>query len=314
MPCSVSIPAHRTERAISRIRLSDGLHRQAHDRAWGRSLRLAVKSLPGRSGSHVLLGRSQSQSLCPFHQRARSEAPLLYRHYPVSSLLRASPPPTRPSLALAGCSLRLPPLSPSVSRASCAFLRCMPSSLPRWNRRVHLSLASSATLAFPSYPIGRLPHRRFRGLVERSLALRPASSRDHQVILSTKGSDGFVTSSAASIATGQATLPRRDFHPLKHTRIHGARVGFDIVWVGVSPSVPRRSHAVLRIHRPLVELDGRISRIRLSDGLHRQAHDRALGRKPSPGRKVASRTLGFSCVARPKPIAIPLSLPPTCPK
>ena len=73
----------------------------------------------------VLLGRSQSQSLCPFHQRARSEAPLLHRHYPVSTLLRASPPPTRPGLALAGCPLRLPPLSPSVSRASCAFLRCM---------------------------------------------------------------------------------------------------------------------------------------------------------------------------------------------
>ena len=43
------------------------------------------------------------------------------------------------------------------------------------------------------------------------------------MVLSIKGSDEFVTSSAASIATGQATLPRRDFHPLKHTRIHGAR-------------------------------------------------------------------------------------------
>ena len=92
-----------------------------------RSLRLTVKSLPGRSGSFVLLGRSQSQSLCPFRQRARSEAPLLHRHYPVSSLLRASPPPTRPGLALAGCPLRLPPLSLSVSRASRAFLRYMPS-------------------------------------------------------------------------------------------------------------------------------------------------------------------------------------------
>ena len=30
-----------------------------------------------------------------------------------------------PDLALAGCPLRLPPLSSSVSRASCAFLRCM---------------------------------------------------------------------------------------------------------------------------------------------------------------------------------------------
>ena len=152
---------------------------------------------------------------------------MLRRHYPVSTLLRASPPPTRPGLALAGCPLRLPPLSSSVSRASCAFLRYMPSSLPRWNCRVRLSLTSFATLAFPACPTGRLPHQSFRGLIERSLALRPASSRDHQVILSIEGSDGFVASSAASIATGQATLPRRDFHPLKYTRIHGARTSGD---------------------------------------------------------------------------------------
>ena len=87
---------------------------------------------------------------------------------------------------------------------------------------MHLSLASFATLAFPDCQGGRLPRFGFRGLIERSLALRPASSRDHQVILSIEGSDGFVASSAASIATGQATLPRRDFHPLKYTRIHGA--------------------------------------------------------------------------------------------
>jgi hypothetical protein len=143
------LPLIEPDRQISSIRLSDGLHRQAHEHALRRSLRLTVKSFPGRSGSFVLLGRSQSQSLCPFHQRARSEAPLLRRHYPVSTLLRASPPPTRPDLALAGCPLRLLPPSPSVSRASCAFLRCMLSSLPRWICRVRLSLSSPATLAFP---------------------------------------------------------------------------------------------------------------------------------------------------------------------
>ena len=148
---------------------------------------------------------------------------MLHRHYPASSLLWASPPPTRPDLALAGCPLRLPPLSSPVSRASCAFLRYMPSSLPRRNCTVRVSLTSPATLAFPTCPLGRLPHHRFRGLAERLLALRPVSSRDHQVALSIEGSDEFVTSSAASIATGQATLPRRDFHPLKYTSIHGAR-------------------------------------------------------------------------------------------
>ena len=78
---------------------------------------------------------------------------------------------------------------------------------------------------WPSPNVRRVGFRinSFRGLIERSLALRPASSRDHQVTLSIEGSDEFVASFAASIATGQATLPRRDFHPLKHTRIHGAR-------------------------------------------------------------------------------------------
>ena len=104
---------------------------------------------------------------------------MLHRHCPVSSLLRASPPPTRPDLALAGCPLRLPPPSSSVSRAFCVLLRYMPSSIPRRTCRSLLSLASSATLAFPVKGAGRRPHRMFRGLIDRSLVLRPASSRDH---------------------------------------------------------------------------------------------------------------------------------------
>ncbi len=44
-----------------------------------------------------------------------------------------------------------------------------------------------------------------------------------------EGSDGFVASSAASIATGQATLPRQDFHLLKYTSIHGARTSLIIL-------------------------------------------------------------------------------------
>jgi len=208
------LPLIEPDRRISRIRLSDGLHRKAHDHRSSPFSKVASGTL-GRYW--VYQAEANFPVPCPFRQRARSEAPLLHRHYPVSTLLRASPPPTRPGLALAGYPLRLPPLSSSVSRASCVFLRYMPSSLPRRNCKVRLSLTSFVTLAFPTYPLGRLPHQLFRGLLERSLALRPASSRDHQVILFIKGSDGFVASSAASIATGQATLPRRDFHPLKYT-------------------------------------------------------------------------------------------------
>ena len=131
----------------------------------------------------------------------------------------------RPNLSLTGCSLAAfwPP-SPSASRAFCAFLRYMPSSIPRRTCKVRLSLASLAALAFSVYTADRRPLQTFRGLIERSLALRPASSRNHIMILSIEGSDDFIASIAASIATGQAILPRRDFHPLKHTNIHGARI------------------------------------------------------------------------------------------
>ena len=69
------------------------------------------KVASGTLGILWLLGRSQSHSPCPFRQRARTEAPLLRRHYPASTLLRASPSPTRPDLALAGLSVAacLPP-------------------------------------------------------------------------------------------------------------------------------------------------------------------------------------------------------------
>ena len=149
---------------------------------------------------------------------------MLHRHYPASSLLRTSPPPTRPDLALAGCPLRLPPPSPSASRASCAFLRYMPSSIPRRTCGMRLSLATSTALAFSVYMADRRPHHTFRGLFNRSLALRPASSRSRQATLSTEGSDEFVASLAASIATGHATPPRQDLHLRKRTSIHGAHV------------------------------------------------------------------------------------------
>jgi hypothetical protein len=49
--------------------------------------------------------------------------------------------------------------------------------------------------------------------------------------------------------------------------------GFAILSGGVYPSVSRGSHAVLRFHLPLIEPDGRVSRIRLSDKGHDFAHE-----------------------------------------
>ena len=55
---------------------------------------------------------------------------------------------------------------------------CMPSPLPRWNRWLHMPLASPTMAAFPEFSAGRLPHRVFRGLLSIH-SLRPACSRDH---------------------------------------------------------------------------------------------------------------------------------------
>jgi hypothetical protein len=64
------------------------------------------------------------------------------------------------------------PIAPGRAVAGFRFPRCidfplvcMPSSLPRWNRKVHLSLSSSAISAFPEIMAGRLPHHVFRGLL-----------------------------------------------------------------------------------------------------------------------------------------------------
>ena len=77
--------------------------------------------------------RRQSHSRRPSSLRHPStpEAPFLDGHYPASSVLRASPPPCRPSLPLAG--FRLPRARHRQGFPCCyAFhLPCMPTPLPR---------------------------------------------------------------------------------------------------------------------------------------------------------------------------------------
>jgi hypothetical protein len=108
---------------------------------------------------------------------------------------------------------------------SVVFLASAPSPLPRRNRGSDRSCRPPrrrgdvfpTTAAFPVIQAGRLPHCPFRRPARRSLALRPACSRNRHAILSIKGSDGFVASAAASIATGRSDpIAGRDLHPMKH--------------------------------------------------------------------------------------------------
>jgi hypothetical protein len=132
--------------------------------------------------------------------------------------------PSRPGLSLAGVRLRAAtphrlglPVLPRISSAG------MLSPIPRWDRwtmsfarRISHPLRGPATAAFPGSRAGRLPHHCFRGLLSVHYPLRPARSRGHSLALSIEGSGGFVTSTAAPIASGWSDPDAgRGLHPRK---------------------------------------------------------------------------------------------------
>ena len=112
-------------------------------------------------------GFRHSRDPSPFGHRSSPEAPSLHRHYPASPVLRASPPPCRPSLPLTGSRFgacppptglpMLLPSSPSM-RASVTT----PAG-PKGCSRRSLPPPSSA---FPISQVGRPPHCPFRGLLD----------------------------------------------------------------------------------------------------------------------------------------------------
>ena len=73
--------------------------------------------------------------------------------------------------------------------------------------------------AFPESWAGRLPHCPFRGLLGVHCSLRPACSLNHLVILMFEGFSGFVTSTAAPIATGWSDRCRAGFTPAEDQRL-----------------------------------------------------------------------------------------------
>ena len=119
--------------------------------------------------------------------------------------------PRRPGLSLAGVRLR-------VTRPHrwgfpcCVGSPCtdMPSSLPRWPAGADRSWdglfqpfpCSPATAAFPVSVPGRLPHWSFRGLLDVHSRYGLPARRTAMRPVCLEGSDGFVASTAAPIATG----------------------------------------------------------------------------------------------------------------
>jgi len=105
-----------------------------------------------------------------FPRLGRVRAPSLRRHYPASAVLRTHPPSASAGAGPHGFAVDAEVPPPHHDRRlpllRTAHVPCVLPSLPRWDRRLRISLASPATAAFPGIMAGRLPHWRFRGLLD----------------------------------------------------------------------------------------------------------------------------------------------------
>jgi len=145
---------------------------------------------------------------------------LLHRHYPVSSLLRASPQPqtaqpTSHELPV-GPEFPVPLLGFPVFRV--LSYACMSSSLPRQVRWKLFAHTLPSIPAFPCKQEGQHLHYGFRGLLNVYSHYNLHAHGAAETALYIEGSDDFVTSVAASIVTGwNEPVPGWGYLPLKST-------------------------------------------------------------------------------------------------
>ena len=123
--------------------------------------------------------QSHSRGPSPLRHPSTPEAPFLDGHYPASSVLRASPPPCRPGLPLAG--FRLPRARHRQGFPCCyAFhLPCMPTPLPRRKPAGASSLSSQPVGGLPLISEGSASATPVSRPAQRSLSFRPAWSLGH---------------------------------------------------------------------------------------------------------------------------------------
>ena len=121
--------------------------------------------------------QSHSRGPSPLRHPSTPEAPFLDGHYPASSVLRASPPPCRPGLPLAGV-----PVAACTTPTALPVLLRFPSSMhagattPAETGRCSRRSLPGQSAAFPFLAEGRLLRLTFRGLLSVHCTFRPAWS------------------------------------------------------------------------------------------------------------------------------------------
>jgi hypothetical protein len=228
-------------------------------------LRLTIElSLKDPDHSRCLQAHRQSPSPRHLRKRARSQGPLLRRHYPASMLLRPCPTPAR---AAACRDVEAATLardgSPPITRIT--FPTC----------RAHYPGGSSGcacrllphSCSLPQMAGGSASALSLSRPAQASLALRPAGSLSRpEATFVTRLQPLRLPARAARQLPDQSTTLRVESSSTGDPRLRGARRVED-----GRGSLGRL--ATPRFPSPLIKPDVRISRIRLSDRFHREAHD-----------------------------------------
>jgi hypothetical protein len=130
-----------------------------------------------------VVGLPQSRLPCRLLHPPRTKAPSLLRRYPISSVLRASPPPHhaqsvrhRPPVGRALDHMIGLPVLRALSLCTCC--RHYPGAVTGTLHRSFFPVLS----AFPDMAVGSACASSFSRLAQRSLKLRPAHSRCHQFV------------------------------------------------------------------------------------------------------------------------------------
>ena len=144
-----------------------------------------------------------------------TEVPSLHRHYPASSVLRTSPPPQPARPVSHELPVDLLSTTAGASRVASGPLCLHAVANTPAGPMGSFARPVPSTSAFPRFSTGRLLHHPFRGLLSVHLHYGLHARQVAKATLYTKGSDSFITSTAALIATGRSDpVPGWDLHPL----------------------------------------------------------------------------------------------------